>query len=815
MLKNVFRPLIPVIYLLLIVFSLALFLKPGASIFYYKIRLEPHRIKPDAGLAYRYPIKVNTIVFPPGGAIVKENDSYLNKVTPLLVTQAGNGHFSITDPIEDLYYLYFATTDNSDPRTNGNTYVIYLPVVFLSRSLSIGYLTVLSLILVWFLIFVGKSPENRSAVRREGWTSSFHFFIKQEVRRAILPTITNSEALSPGRSVAWKRIPILTIMSGFVYIAFEWLFFITKPSFFDLIEPAKKVEIFFQTGFLLAFPSICIMLLLKGLDSLLYRFNKNGLPLYLSTYVPTAIFACLSLLLFDNFTYTLFSFGIVSTDGFMRVIYAGLIIFWFAYLHRLVLEKVGLRGSKGLSRISTTHHAYALYGLLLLSSTFVMVRIDLSAGSGILQLRQDHEINSKPNIILLGSDGLNANNLSVYGYQRPTTPTMEKLASVSLVGENAFTNAAHSAGSVASMMLSKLTTQTRVLSTPDILQGKDSYLHLPGILKREGYYTAELGVIHYVDAYNLNLRNGFDMVNNRAFGDRFSVLNSSGSGLDDALYFAHLLSDRISERLLHVFYIKKMEHPLSHVKNTGDFYMDEERLEKLLDIITDSTSPFFVHVHMMGTHGPEFYPTVHEFSLGKTQDENWMTEFYDDAILSFDNYLRIILDTLERTGKMDNTILIIYTDHGMRYQVNDRIPLIIHFPEEKFAGRIQANVQNLDIAPTLLDYLELPIPDWMEGTSLIRGKIPPERLILSTGLKDSTSERGPLNPPFYQFGYFNIIHCNKWYRYDVESVEWTSGEITGHTAPCSSEESVYSFDEIKRELATHLEINHFDVSSFP
>jgi hypothetical protein len=813
--NNISRPLIPIIYLILLAFSLALFLKPGASIFFYKIRLEPHLIKPDVGFAYRYPFKSNNIVFPPGGAIVKENDKYLNKATPLRITEAGNGQFWITDPNEDLYYLYFSPTDNSDPRTNGNTYIIYLPVFFLSRALGIGYLTVLSLGLVWFLIFVVKSPENRSAFQRVGWTTLFLFFIKQEVRQAILPTITNPQTLSRERSTIWKKILILTIMSAFAYIAFEWLFFITKPSFLDLMEPADKVVIFFQTGFLLAFPTVSIILLLWGVDSLLYMLNQNGLPLYLSTYIPTAIFACLSLLLFDNFTYTLFSFGIVSTDSLMRIVYAGLMIFWFAYLHRLILAKVGLRGPKRLSQISIMRHSYALYGLLLISSAFVLVRIDLSAGIGIPELHQDQKINSKPNIILLGSDGLNANNLSVYGYERATTPTMEKLASVSLVGENAFTNAAYSAGSVVSMLTSKHTTQTRVLYTPDILQGKDSYLHLPGILKREGYYTAELGVIHYVDAYNLNLRNGFDMVNNRSLGDTFTLLNSTGRGLDDALYFAQLLSDRISERVLHIFYTKKMEHPLAHVTNTGDFYMDEERLEKLLEIITDSTSPFFVHVHMMGTHGPEFFPAVQEFSLGQVQDDHWMTDYYDDAILSFDKYLHIILEGLERTGKMENTILIIYTDHGMRYQVNDRIPLIIHFPKDEYAGRIQANVQNLDIAPTLLDYLDISIPDWMEGTSLISGNIPADRLILSTGLEDSASERGPLTPPFFQFGYFNIIHCTKWYRYDVESAEWTSGEIAGHTTPCSSEESIYSLDDVQRELVTHLGINHYDVSSFP
>jgi hypothetical protein len=96
--KNISRTFSPIIYLILILFSLALFLKPGASIFYYKIRLEPHLIKPDAGLAYRYPIKTNPFVFPPSGAIVKENDSYLNKTTPLRITQAGNVYFSITEP---------------------------------------------------------------------------------------------------------------------------------------------------------------------------------------------------------------------------------------------------------------------------------------------------------------------------------------------------------------------------------------------------------------------------------------------------------------------------------------------------------------------------------------------------------------------------------------------------------------------------------------------------------------------------------------------------------------------------------------------
>jgi phosphoglycerol transferase MdoB-like AlkP superfamily enzyme len=180
-----------------------------------------------------------------------------------------------------------------------------------------------------------------------------------------------------------------------------------------------------------------------------------------------------------------------------------------------------------------------------------------------------------------------------------------------------------------------------------------------------------------------------------------------------------------------------------------------------------------------------------------------------------------VIDHLKANGQFENTILIIFTDHdGERLEYN-RIPLIIHFPGDSHAGRITQNVQNLDIAPTVLDYLGLPVPDWMGGESLLKSNLDSHRLIFGTGTVPSTVpdaagrlllDPTKIRPPFYQFSYLNIVECQKWYRVDLKKLTWSSGEITGDTAPCT-QASLLSFDEIKQAAIQRLDQDGFDTSS--
>jgi arylsulfatase A-like enzyme len=222
---------------------------------------------------------------------------------------------------------------------------------------------------------------------------------------------------------------------------------------------------------------------------------------------------------------------------------------------------------------------------------------------------------------------------------------------------------------------------------------------------------------------------------------------------------------------------------------------------------------------MMVTHGDLFFPSRHVFSEGTSQDQPWMTDFYDDAILDYDHYVGEVIEQLTKTGKLDNTIIVIYTDHNQQWHTNQRIPLIIYFPKGEYAGHIQQNVQNIDIAPTLLDYLGLTIPSWMEGVSLLPDKPVDDRLIFSAGAAHVKESAGlysvdleEIKPPFYQFGYLGIVNCQNWYRYNLVDNIWESGLIEGHTSKCSAEK-LLSPQQIRDALLTHLASKGFDITS--
>jgi len=227
-------------------------------------------------------------------------------------------------------------------------------------------------------------------------------------------------------------------------------------------------------------------------------------------------------------------------------------------------------------------------------------------------------------------------------------------------------------------------------------------------------------------------------------------------------------------------------------------------------------------VHLLGTHGGYFYPKDRVFSKGEAQIGEWLSDFYADTIFDFDGYVKQVIDHLKASGQFDNTILIIYTDHNQKWKVNERIPLMMHFPEDQYADKIKNVVQNMDIAPTILDYLGQPIPNWMNGTSLIKGHLDENRLIFSMGTSEVKQNEDHIyvldmnrdTPPFYQFSYIHVINCQNWYSFDLTVHTWTNGTISGYKVPCSQQDNL-SFDQIKQATYQRLEEDGFDISSLP
>ncbi len=825
LLKKLAQIIILLILLGVAIFSILLVIKPGASFFHFKQNVNLEEVKSHDGYAYRYPIGLNSLIFPSEGGLLFEESQLLERTYTAKVVEKGMGLYSLVDHDDGSYFLYFSASDNSNPLTNGKVYTLFFKVIFLSRPMGITILGILALGLGWFVTFALKAP-NRKIILDNFPLSVWQVlddFLAQEGAR-VFPPVKNTGPILNFRRRLW--IDLLTFSTGaaYFYVFMEWFFFVTKPSFMDRMGWVDKIEIFFLSSLTLTTLSLAVIIILAGLDFLLSRIRISTLPIFLGTLVPSFILAAISLLLVDNFTYTIFKFGIVSSAGIWRYAYGLGFLILFIYINSRILKALGLRReSKPPLRISR-YALIVIAGLLTVSAGFALNRYSISSFENVQAVDLSDggkHYDNLPNILLIGSDGLNASNLSVYGYERETTPVLNELAKTSLVAENAFTNASHSSGSVTSMLTGKPAAKTRVLYPPNILNGVDAYQHLPGILRNEGYHTVEIGVPHYIDAYNINMLDGFDSVNDRSISESryINPIHDLGSGMN--AYFASGLVDRINDRLLHIFFIRDMENPYTIVTQPVSFQQDQERINRLVDLIKGTERPLFVHVHMMGTHGALFSPEKQKFSIGKTQDEEWMEDFYDDSILTFDQYIGEVLKALEQFNKIDNTILIIYSDHPMRNDVRLRIPLLIHFPNDEFTGRVKTNVQNLDIAPTVLDYLDINKPMWMAGNSLLKGDPQDNRLVFSHGstfVKIShhkwVIDFSRVKPPFYQFSSFYIINCQRWYRFNAIDMVWNSGTVPDHTNPCS-EDDLLPMDQIKDALAEFLSTNGFDISTLP
>jgi arylsulfatase A-like enzyme len=355
---------------------------------------------------------------------------------------------------------------------------------------------------------------------------------------------------------------------------------------------------------------------------------------------------------------------------------------------------------------------------------------------------------------------------------------------------------------------------------PDILVGAESYQHLPGILRAEGYYTVQYGFPYYVDAYKINMLDSFDMANGRARASS-PLLSGLRQYLPGELaYFIYETANRAADRLRHIFFIEAMADPNDMVVAGAHNQSDDEKVETLLASLEEFDQPMFIHLHLLEAHGPVYSPEKKVFSRGLAFDDQgeWNRNFYDDAILEVDADIGRVVAALEEHGLLEDTLLIIGSDHAMGFEQRQRVPLLMRFPGAAISGRVEENVQGLDIAPTILDYLGLPKPAWMSGQSLLAETFE-TRYIIGAGVGPLAQNENRIwvidpqrsKPPFYQFGTINVIDCNVWYELDLADQSLSSGEVSGHTAPCPAEE-VLTPEEAFELMVASLRENGFEVA---
>jgi arylsulfatase A-like enzyme len=358
-------------------------------------------------------------------------------------------------------------------------------------------------------------------------------------------------------------------------------------------------------------------------------------------------------------------------------------------------------------------------------------------------------------------DTVRADHLSLYGYERDTSPNLKALAKDAMVYTHAQSASDMTLTSHASLFSGMYPSwHGAYCKEPEAAYGRPLSNNVPTlaeILKGQGYTT--LGV-----AANLYLRSAFGL--DRGFQE-FSIKRP-----------VPMLSDENKCQLR-----RPMRRLLSLVTDTAQFDRLNSSAEDIDDeffttldgrgALDDSRgapdgprAPFFGFVNYMDAHFPYIPPapwdrkfpgkvsTLTKDYLESEQNaissggdtpadyRQYCISQYDGGIAYLDAQIGRIVAGLKQRGLYDNTMIVVTSDHGEAfgerhhvehgnspYQNLLHVALLVKYPKSAFQGTAEAPVSLIDVAPTVLQVAGVPVPRAMQGRSLLNEPAP-----LPTGL---------------------------------------------------------------------------------
>jgi arylsulfatase A-like enzyme len=146
--------------------------------------------------------------------------------------------------------------------------------------------------------------------------------------------------------------------------------------------------------------------------------------------------------------------------------------------------------------------------------------------------------------------------------------------------------------------------------------------------------------------------------------------------------------------------------------------------------------PFFLVVGFKETHRPYDAPTAEDdpryimppTSISDAPETRLDMASFHASARKLDNAVGEILSALERNGQLENTLVIYSTDHGLAmpqmkcnlYDAGSGVGLIMRGPREFVGGKVfDALITQLDLFPTLCDYIGVEHPAWLQGKSMM------------------------------------------------------------------------------------------------
>ncbi len=328
---------------------------------------------------------------------------------------------------------------------------------------------------------------------------------------------------------------------------------------------------------------------------------------------------------------------------------------------------------------------------------------------GLLSCRPAAE-SPRYNVLLVTLDTMRADRLGCYGYRRPTSPNLDKLAQHSVVFDLAIAQAA-----------------VTPVSHASILTGREPYRH--GLRVLHGLVANRLAEAETTLAEVWRQAGGASA----AFVSAYPVTAAFGLEQGFQLFDAKF-PDRSSEGLV-------------SATGTVNTIQSQRRSDATTDVATawlrsrpGARDRFLMWVHFFDPHDPAIIPPQDYLDTGlngafrppSQSRADLLRAVYDCEVRFMDGQLGKLLSTFQELGLWENTIIVVVADHGeglgdhgwwthgILYQEQIRVPLLIRVPGVAGGTRVASMVRTIDIMPTILEAAGVSKNLWpeMDGLSL-------------------------------------------------------------------------------------------------
>ncbi len=380
-----------------------------------------------------------------------------------------------------------------------------------------------------------------------------------------------------------------------------------------------------------------------------------------------------------------------------------------------------------------------------------------------------------PNIIILLFDSMSARHLSLYGYPRETTPHLSRFAERATVYHAHWSAGNYTTPGTASMLTGLYPWTHRAFQFGGLIRRELEALNIFSLLGDEYYrYVFSQNLLSDVLAAQFGADvdehlpptafsiGGNDLLMDKLPNDRAlswhvfqDFLFALSPYLPASLVGGYLNSVNSLRKTSYYRAGKVPGHPYGAplLANYNISYTNERVFAgvaaEILRLSAESSRPYFAYFHLYSPHEPykphrrftslfvgdgyrpPFKP--HHPLAGNFSDDDLLHKrlIYDQLIANVDAEFGKLMDTLETAGALENTWVIVTSDHGQLFERGDHghgtnlmnegvlhIPLLISAPGQDRRQDVSVPTSNVDLLPTLLWLTGREIPSGIEGQPL-------------------------------------------------------------------------------------------------